>query len=381
MTPAIEFRNLQGSALHDFPYPPKRRKCPHYALVSITESGCCIHKCPVCYARAYLWSADDRLVLYQNLPEKIDRELSQLQIAPPLYLSQITDCLQPVSEIRELTVKIIRVILRHQVSFHLVTKSADGPFELIERIPELLTYPYWYLSMTIEATPEKQEITSTFASPIEQRLWTLRKLCQMKMAITARTDPFLLGLMKAEDALWLVQQIAKTGVKHIVSSTGYFNRISMRRVLEVLEKSKWRENVPQVLKAYRCNEELLISIDPKKRFTVDWQTKVRYHRWLRQKVESLGMTYAVCQELPKEFDSVGIRHCEGIERNFVHFKDKDGVFCPISDCFGDCLRSCPTSPKPPCGKKELLYQYPYRLKTLKMFNKRRQEKLFLPSGC
>ena len=235
----VEFREFKGQVLHDFPYGLKNRKCPHYALVSVTASGSCVHRCPMCYARVYPWSIEDKIVIYRNLPQKIDEELNRAKIMPPLYLSQVSDVLQPIKEVREITYDIIRVILKHNVSFHVVTKNAEGALELIHKIPKLIKYPFWYLAMTIESTPEKQKITSPFASTIENRLRTLKILHNDGVMVSARTDPCILGLLNKSEILWLIERIRQTGVKHIVSSTGFFNKTSMARLLASIKETEF----------------------------------------------------------------------------------------------------------------------------------------------
>ena len=98
----VELRDLKANVIHDFPYPSVKRKCPHVALVSITHSGCCVHRCPMCYARSYKWSVEDKIIVYKNVPEKLEAEIKQSNLLPPFYISQVSDALQPVSEVRKL---------------------------------------------------------------------------------------------------------------------------------------------------------------------------------------------------------------------------------------------------------------------------------------
>lgn len=359
----IEFRNFKGQVLHDFPYPLKGRKCPHYTLVSVTASGSCVHKCPMCYARVYPWSIEDRIVIYKNLPQKIDEELNEAKIMFPLYLSQVSDVLQPVKEVRGILFEIIRVVLKHKVSFHIVTKNAEGALELIEKIPELIKYPYWYFAMTIESTPQKQKITSPFASTIENRLRVLKILHKQGITVSARTDPCILGLIGKSEILWLIEKIRNAGVKHIVSSTGFFNKLSMLRLLETIRKTKFASLASRVANIYGFCENKLDSYWEGKRFWAPIELRRKYHKWLRREVECRGMSYAICLELPRSYDSPGLAHCEGCANNYVHIK-RNGRFYPVEKCFGDCLRSCPDRKTPPCGKPELLTQYPYKPGTL-----------------
>lgn len=364
----VERRRLKGKVLHDFPYPSPRRKCPHSSLISLTLSGACIFSCPICYARAYPWSVSvvapqEKVVIYDNLLDKLKEELNEVSIVFPIYLSQVTDPLQPIPEIRNLTFEIIKILIRERISFGIVTKSADGPRELLKKIPTLIGYPYWFLTLTVENTPTKQIITSPYASPILARFETIRYFNDLGIPCVARIDPTILGLVREEDLLWLINQAQKSGSKHIIASLGYFNKVSIKRVLARIAGSQFKNCLKSVKRFYQFDEDRVSTYPDRHRFMVPRPLRVKFHIWLRKKVEDLKMTYAVCQELPKEFDSPNIPSCEGRNNIFVHKKNAAGKFEPIN-CHGDCLRSCPNQNDPSCGNKDFLSEYPYRYQSL-----------------
>ncbi len=353
-------KEIKGGVIHDFPYTLRARKCPHYALISLTQSGSCIHRCPMCYARAYPWSTNE-IVVYKNLPSVLEGEIKRAYILPPFYLSQVSDCLQPVKEVRNVTYEVVRLLIKYKLSFHIVTKNGEGVFDLISNVPEIIDYPYFYLGMTVEATEEKRKVTSPGASPIEERLEALSYLSNIGIPTVGRLDPTIIGFVTIKEVIEMLDKLKQRGVKHIIGSTGYYTRVSMGRLLNAIRNSPYKKCVKDIKKAYNFSEDE--DYPDKKRFRTEWKFRVRFHKYLKKNVESSGMTYAVCLELPKEYDSKGIKHCEGIERNFVHKRDKNGDFFPVP-CSGDCIRSCPDRETPPCGRKELQTQYPYNIKTL-----------------
>lgn len=312
----------------------------------------------MCYARAYLWSEPEIIKIYKNLPEKIENEIKNLRIIFPFYISQITDPLQPVPEIKKLTFRIVKMLINYRLSFRIVTKSAEGTRELIKEIPELIIYPYWFLEMTIESTPEKQHITSPNASKIIDRILTLKFLNDLGIETVCRTDPTILGIIENEDLLWLLERIKKTGVRHIIASTGYYNKVSMENLLSTLRHSKFKSLTSRVIEYYQYDPKSL-----KNRFMAKIEMRKKFHKWFRQVAEDKGFTYAVCQELPKEYDSPDLPTCEGSSKNRVHIQTKKNNFVAI-DCFGDCLRSCPNLKNPPCRIPELAKEYPYNIKTI-----------------
>lgn len=359
----VEPRRLSGGVLHDFPYRGPGRKCPHYALVSLADAGGCAFACPMCYARAYPWSVCDRIALHQNVAEKLDRELRRARIVPPLHLSQVIDCLQPVPEVRRMTREAVTVIVRHQASFSILTKSADGALQLVREIPDLAGYPWWIIAFTIEAPPPKQAVTSPGASPIQARLEALAQLAARGIEVGARTDPFIIGLVEPEEQLWLLDQIAAAGAKHVISAAGVFNRLSMTRLLEAIRRSPWSRAARRVAAAYGAAAQRPGQARPGRQFRLPRRRLIALHSWLRREAERRGMTYSVCLELPRQYDSPGIHHCEGSARERVHVRGQDGRLHPLP-CGGDCLRWCPDASNPPCGEPRMLSEYPLRRSTM-----------------
>lgn len=362
----IEFRDLKGSVIHDFPYAESHRKCPHAALISITHSGACVHNCPMCYARAYPWSIEDKLVVYKNLIPKLETEIKNSHILPPFYLSQVSDALQPVPEIREITFDIVRLLMKYKLSFRVITKSADGALGLIETIPELINYPYWYIAITVESTEQKQIITSPGASEIPDRLEAIKKLTEKGIQVVGRTDPTVLGFMSVEEVSSIITKLASAGSEHIIGSLGYYNRLSMGRLISNLTVSRWCDCIPDIEKVYGFKVDKLNTYPANKRFAASLAVRKKFHLALKSTAEKYGLTYAVCLELPKEYDSKNITTCEAIPCNFVHIKKGD-EFYPIN-CSADCIRSCPDISNPPCltEKGTSFLDYPYKLKNLQI---------------
>ncbi len=357
----ISRRERKGKCFHDFPYPKRRRKCPHAILISGAEAGGCLFRCPICYARAYPWSREE-VVIYSNIVEKIEEEIKRAYRLFPFYLSQVTDPLQPIGEMRNLTKEIVLLLVKYNLSFGIVTKSADGPLWLLKELPALKGYPFWFLTITIEATPEKQAITSPKASKILDRFRTVAYFNRLKIPALVRIDPTLLGVMTKEEIIYLLEKAKEAGSPHIIGSTGYFNKISIQRVAERLKEVN-PSSLKRFFSCYRFDPERISEYSEKKRFTVPFSLRVRFHTWLRKEVERRGMTYAVCQELPKEYDSENIPSCEGVGNVYVHVKKGKGRFQPIP-CSGDCLRFCPNPQNPPCGYPNFASEYPFRYQSL-----------------
>ncbi len=358
----VEALELRSQVIHDFPYPPERRKCPHRALVSLTPAGSCRHACPMCYARAYPWSREDT-ALYVNTPEKLAAELEKIEVCPPLYISQITDPLQPVASVRELTARVVEVALRFGVPFHIITKSGEGVLWLVRRVPALREYPFWWLSLTIEAPPAKQKVTSPYASSVRERLLAVEACAKAGIFTVVRTDPAIWGLVREEDEVWLLDRARDAGARHIVSAMGHFNRTSFSRLLEALRAAGFKGAAEEVQKIYgRGQAEGFFQTSAVIRAPLELRQK--FHRFMREEAEKRGMTYAACLEMGREWDTPGIPHCEAAPQGRLAKKTRTGKFELLSGCFADCLRSCPDPFAPPCGRPELRHQYPFKFQSL-----------------
>jgi DNA repair photolyase len=348
---------LQGKVIHDFSYRLPRRKCPHMGLVNMTPAGQCAHLCSYCYARGYRWSVHpektNEVRYYTNIAQKLDEELSQMNLCPPLYLSATTDVFQPIDEIIQSTLLTIKTMMQFRVAFHVVTRS-----KLVRKILELpgfTSYPYFFLEMSVETIDdEKRRILSPNSTPIKDRIETLRLFASKGFYTVMRIDPIIFGYSNNRDEIkQLLQEANEIGVKHIITSTTRFDTQGMQAVRDRLIQEGMNKTYQRIKESY-IHEEGWLKVPRKKR--------EEFHLNLRAETEKLGMTYSVCIELDKSFDSTSISHCEGSPNSYMMKKTEEGLLKPV--CNGDCVRSCPNRKAPPCGAPQLALQYPYDTKTL-----------------
>lgn len=285
-----------------------------------------------------------------------------MELCPPLYLSQVTDPLQPERSVRELTAQVVEVALSYEVPFHIITKSGEGVLWLLGRVPELAHYERWWLALTIEAPPEKQPLTSPGASPVWERLKALETCAKLGVFVAVRTDPAIWGLVREEDEIWILDHAGDAGARHIISAMGHFNRLSFSRLLEALASGGRGKEAEEVRRIYRRGKEK--EADPvKTAIRAPLSLRQKFHAFMREEAERRGMTYAACLEMGREWDSPGIPHCEAAPQG-VLVQKRGKRFVPIPGCFADCLRNCPNPRHPPCGRPELLEEFPFRFSTL-----------------
>jgi DNA repair photolyase len=364
----------KGSTFHDFPYSSPERKCFHCWIVNVTPPGPnqCLHHCIYCYAREAIYSnySEDTLI-YNNLPELVERDLKRLTLCPPISLSNISDPCQDIPELKTEVKKLVKLLMDYGVSFFITTKG--DPSFLLE-LPGFIEYKPKLIATTIEGTPEILQLLSPGAAPFDARIATVRNLSHLGIDTVIRFDPIFIHLSQAlYGNSWLakiaelVDIFASTGARHIIGSTG---KLSKKRSQLTKGTNTWQRIYEVIhsqsrLAARKFEQEYL--------YEVNWSgggyrlrkdLRLDFHRKLKGLVEAKGMTYATCQELSAdESDSRGIPSCEGLPLPFCK-KQADGKFKPIPGCTANCHVSCLGLTMPPCGQPKLVTYKPLKLSKL-----------------
>jgi DNA repair photolyase len=372
----------KGSTFHDFPYSHPERKCFHCWIINVTPPGPnqCLHNCIYCYVREAIYSNYSRdTLVYDNLPELVERDLKKMTLCPPISLSNISDPCQDIPELKREVKRLMRLLMDYGVSFFITTKG--DPSFLLE-LPGFIEYKPKFIAITIEGPPDVLELLSPLAPSFDARVAVASKLSDMGIDIIIRLDPVLVHLFQAlygdswfGEIADLLDVFAAVGARHVVASTG---RLSRRRPPSVGHEgtSIWQRiyrviHSQSPLAAKKFEQEYI--------YEAPWSgggyrlrkdLRLSFHREVKGLVEARGMTYATCQELSaEESDSAGIPHCEGMPLPFAR-KQADGRFESITGCTANCHVSCQGLSKPPCGQTELVSCEPLRLKKLRLESNR-----------
>ncbi len=373
---AVRLIAKKGSTFHDFPYSHPERKCIHCWIINVTPAGPnqCLHNCIYCYAREAIYSnySEDTLI-YNNLPELVEKDLNKITLCPPISLSNVSDPCQDIPELKREVKKLIRLLMDYGVSFFITTKG--DPSFLLE-LPGFAEYRPKLIAITIEGTCDVLRLLSPRAPAFAARVAAASKLSNLGIDIVIRLDPVFIHLFQAlygdswfERIAELVDVFAAAGARHIIASTG---KLSKRRAPSAAHKgtSTWQRIYQVVysqspLAARRFEQEYI--------YETHWSgggyrlrkdLRLAFHHKVKELVEARGMTYASCQELStEESDSPGIPNCEGLALPFAR-KQADGKFKPVRSCTANCHVSCRGSSNPPCGRPELISYEPLQLKKL-----------------
>lgn len=366
----------KGSTFHDFPYSNPDRKCIHCWIINVTPPGPnqCLHDCTYCYAKEAIYSGYHKdTLIYNNLPELVERDLRKLALCPPISLSNISDPCQDLPELRREVRRLIGLLMDYGVSFFITTKG--DPSFLLE-LPGFAQYKPKFIATTVEGTSDVLHLLSPRAPSFDARVSAIGRLSTIGIDTVIRLDPVFVHLFCAlygdswlERMTSLFHIFASVGAKHVIASTG---RLSKRRDRSVDHEgtSTWQRLYRTIygqspLAARRFEQEYI--------YEAHWSgggyrlrrdLRLRFHKDMKELAEASGMTYASCQEASAaESDSPGIPHCEGLPIPFAR-KQADGRFRPISGCTANCHVACRNSSNPACGQAELISSAPLRLKTL-----------------
>jgi DNA repair photolyase len=366
----------KGSTFHDFPYSHPERKCFHCWIINVTPAGPnqCIHDCIYCYAREAIYSnySEDTLI-YDNLPELVERDLKKLTLCPPISLSNVSDPCQDIPELKREVKRLIGLLMDYGVSFFITTKG--DPSFLLE-LPGFVEYKPKFIAITIEGTPEVLGLLSPGAPSFDARIAAATKISDMGIDTVIRLDPIFVHLLQAlysdswfERIERLVDIFAATGAKHVIASTG---KLSKKRSASGKHgrTGTWQRIYKVVhsqspLAAKKFAQEYIYEMHwSGGGYRLRKDFRLAFHHKVKELVEARGMTYATCQELSAEqSDSRGIPNCEGLPLPFSR-KQADGRFKPITGCTANCHVSCRGLSNPPCGQPDLTSYEPLQLKKL-----------------
>ena len=377
--PQVKLVPKKGSTLHDFPYATPGRKCPHFWIINVTPPGPahCVHNCLYCYARQAIYSDySPETVIYNNLPELVERDLKKIDLCPPISISNVSDPCQPIPALRAEVKRLIKLLMDCGVAFSITTKG--DPSFLLD-LPGFASYQPKFIGVTIEGTSDVLKLLSPSAPPFEKRLETVRRLSALGIDMLVRLDPVFIHLFQAlYGEKWfaeierLVETFAHNGARHIVSSTG---RLSKRTFPDDGSTSLWQrvygvicKHSPEASRRFAC-DYVYERGGTSQGYLLRKDLRLDFHRRVKDIAEAHGMTYATCQELSaKEADSAGLPHCERFLTPFSR-KQEDSRFKPIKECTANCHVSCHNLLNPPCGQPKLVSPRPFKMCHLKWYNR------------
>jgi len=349
----LEVTGIQrkGKVIHDFPYKIRGRQCPHTGIVNVTKSGQCVFNCSYCYAKGYSWSTQGNTIeVFENTPELLDKELSKISICPPLYFCAVTDPFQPFRLVYETSLGSMKVAVKHNVYFRVITKS-----HFVLKILETnwCNYKKFHVSLTCESINGGKLRTISNAPDIKKRLATIGELKSAGITVTARIDPIIAGFTNDFDELSeLVEALHSNEIDHVTVSTGTFSPRVFHNLILSIHESRFSSSVAAVEASYKNYNG---------RYKLNKQDQLELYHKLDTLLRRYGMKLSSCLDGVSSSDLICFSPCDDISK--LTMKNHCGQFEPI--CNSDCIHDCPDIESPPCGKAKLMNEYPFKWTTLR----------------
>lgn len=207
-------------------------------VASINVTRGCAHRCLYCYGRGYSnYPGDGKVVLYRNLPQKLETELARKRKKPTrVYFSPSCDAFQPVGAVQEVTYEVIRVLLARKISVAFLTKGfvSERFLKLFAEHPGLV---HAQIGMTTLDAVIAGTLEPGAASP-KQRLSNVRSLLGVGVLLMVRLDPLIPFLTdSSENLVPLLAEIAKAGVKSVAVNYLFLRRSLMKKIFSGIAPS------------------------------------------------------------------------------------------------------------------------------------------------
>jgi DNA repair photolyase len=134
------------------------------------------------------------MLIYNNLPELVEKDLKKVTLCPPISLSNISDPCQDIPELKREVKGLIWLLMDYGVSFFITTKG--NPSFLLE-LPGFIEYRPKFIAITIEGTPEILGLLLPQAPSFDARVAIASRLSSSGIDIVIRLDPVLTHLFQA----------------------------------------------------------------------------------------------------------------------------------------------------------------------------------------
>ncbi|GAX61959.1 DNA repair photolyase [Candidatus Scalindua japonica] len=227
---------------------PSTLKClDNIPTINLTAG--CAHLCSYCYARGYSnYPGDGTIVLYANLVEKLENELSRKRRLPKfVYFSSSCDAFQPVKQVLDAAYSVMALLLRKGIGVSFLTKG---------RIPDRFIALFKSHSNKVNAHIGMTTLNKQFQKRIEPhaatpgtRLKNISALAEIGILPEIRFDPLIPGLTDSAGNLGpLLKIVGKVGIKSAGLNYLFLRPIINRNLSEELGHTKIMEKITQAFR-------------------------------------------------------------------------------------------------------------------------------------
>ncbi|MCX7956963.1 MAG: hypothetical protein N2643_03595, partial [Endomicrobia bacterium] len=356
--------------LHGWYVADGRRECTAERLLINPYNGCSVG-CFYCYTRALPgnfeeFHKENKIFVFENFPEVVEEQISQLYVVSCGYLSPVTDPFQEIEKKVSLSRKIIEIFLKYNIPIEFITKCKI-PKEIIEILKPSFNEPqdsckkHCFGQVSILTVDENlRRILSPNGASTVDLFENLKELSKNNIFCVCRIDPIFPYITdKKEHLKEIIIRAKDNGAKHIVASV---LDIPVKIYDFVLANIKKYFGTSVYYEYKNLYIEKIGYINAK----IDYRLKI--FDYLRNLCDKYSLTFALCmeykildseliiieQKLPLKYEGLNkifmsSKNCEGIDVPVYKRMHSDNKFYPAADCFGDCLNCI----EPLCGIKEI----------------------------
>ena len=270
---------------------PSTLKCLNHTPTLNPTAGCA-HLCSYCYARGYSnYPGDETVVLYTNLAEKLENELSRKRKIPEfVYFSPSCDAFQPVKQVLDTTYRLMALLLKRGIGVSFLTKGRipDRFIALFESHSDNVNA---HIGITTLNRQIQKQIEPHAATP-GSRLKNIRALIQIGILPEVRFDPLIPGLTDPVSNLEpLLKILGGLGIKRAGLNYLFLRPIINRNIREDLGNTKVMEKIAQAFYD-NVDMQLLASKSRVKALSLDFRQK--QYKYISLLAKPYGIETYVC---------------------------------------------------------------------------------------
>ncbi len=358
--------------------PYGNRECTSERLLINPYNGCS-HNCLFCYSHALggyfrLFREKGVVTVFNDFATKVARQLDGLTLASCGYLSPVTDPFQPLNDKYELSEQILKEFVDRNIPVQFTTKGriSEKALKLIKK----QEHSFGEVSiLTLDEDKRRQLMTGDAAST-DELVRNIERLANAEKFAVCRIDPIIPYVTDGEEELEeLVRRVVDAGAGHIITSCMDIPRALKNELYEELEKRV--EEFPKKEFASLYTE----------RISGRLHANMAYRRKLFRTMRAICDRNKVKMSLCMEFESLGGKKVEGLNKEFMSSNNCEGVdiplymrkgdgkrFEPVQGCNGNCLKCHFAKEEPVCGIPDLKKAGAWKLRDYRRWNLQLKER-------
>ena len=351
--------------------PDGNRECTSEKLLINPYNGCS-HNCLFCYSHALggyfrLFRERGVAAVFKDFDKKVARQLDGIRVASCGYLSPVTDPFQPINEKYGLSERIIKEFVDRNIPVQFTTKGkiSDAAIKLIKK----QEHSFGEVSILTLDEDKRQRLMADGAST-DELVRNIERLANEGKFAVCRIDPIIPyvtdGKGELEELVW---RVVDAGAKHIITSCMDIPRALKFEICEELRKR---------FEITKKKFERLYIEEISGRFHANIEYRRKLFRTMRKICDRNKVTMGLCME----FESLGGKEVEGLNKRFMSSNNCEGVdipiyvrkgdgkrFEPVRGCDGNCLNCHFSDKEPVCGISDLKKAEAWKLRDYRRWSK------------